>query len=210
MTQPGIVEIHGKQYRTVAHRIAEFREEHPDWTIQTELVSADDHRVVMRAEIGRVAGTINEKGEVIVAPHMEIISTGYAEEERGSSNINKTSALENAETSAVGRALAFLGLAGTEIASADEVVNAISQQREKQLYAQFTAATEAVETNHEHLVGIRDALYNNNFDLARELWNEVTQDDQLAIWRATTKGGWFSTRERQQMKWWSNEFEVVK
>jgi len=199
MTQPGIVEIHGKQYKTVAARIAEFRQENPDWPIQTEMVSADDHRVVMKA--------------MIFNPGIEgdfPVSTGYAEEERGSSNINKTSALENAETSAVGRALAFLGLAGTEIASADEVVNAISQQREKQLYAQFTAATEAVEINHEHLVGIRDALMNENFDHARELWNEVSQDDQLAIWRATTKGGWFSTRERQQMKFWSNEFEVVK
>ena len=45
--------------------------------------------------------------------------------------INKTSALENAETSAVGRALAFLGFAGTEIASADEVANAIKQQNFK-------------------------------------------------------------------------------
>ena len=202
MTQPGIVEIHGKQYRTVAHRIAEFREEHPTWSIRTQLVSADDHRVVVKSEIWHSG--VGTEGPP------SIIATGYAEEERGSSNINKTSALENAETSAVGRALAFLGLAGTEIASADEVVNAISQQREKGLYAEFAAATEAVETNHEHLVAIRDALHEENFDHARELWNEVTHDDQMAIWRATTKGGWFSTRERQQMKFWSNEFEVVK
>ena len=196
MAQPGIVEIHGKQYRTVAFRIAEFREKHPDWTIQTELIDADDARVVMKAEIGDA--------------DQNLLSTGYAEEERGSSNINTTSALENAETSAVGRALAFLGLAGTEIASADEVVNAISQQREKGLYAEFATATEANESNHASLVAIREFLAEEKFDAAREAWNEVPHDDQMAIWRATTKGGWFTTRERQQMKFWSNEFEVVK
>ena len=56
-------------------------------------------------------------------------ATGHAEEVRASSQINKTSALENAETSAIGRALAALGYAGTEFASADEVAQAITQQK---------------------------------------------------------------------------------
>jgi hypothetical protein len=163
-------------------------------------VSADDHRVVVKSEIWHSG--VGTEGPP------SVIATGYAEEERGSSNINTTSALENAETSAVGRALAFLGLAGTEIASADEVANAISQQRDKELYAQFAATTAAVEINHEHLVGIRDALHDGNFDHARELWNDVSHDDQKAIWLAPTKGGWFTTRERQQMKYWSNDFEL--
>ena len=98
----GVVNIHGKQYQTVAKRVADFREENPHLTISTELVSADDSVVVMKASI--LAGEM-------------LLATGYAEEVRGSSNINRTSALENCETSAVGRALAFFGLAGTEIAS---------------------------------------------------------------------------------------------
>lgn len=110
----GIVPIHGKEYKTVALRISEFREKHPDFTIHTELVEANEKLVIMKATIS--------------AANM-VISTGYAEEVRTSSKINSTSALENAETSAVGRALAFFGLAGSEIASADEVVNAIERQK---------------------------------------------------------------------------------
>ena len=110
----GIVDIHGKQYSTVAKRVNEFREKYKeDYAILTELISIDDNTVVMKASIA--------KGDFIVA-------TGYAEEQRSSSQINKTSALENCETSAIGRALAAFGLAGTEYASADEVAQAISQQ----------------------------------------------------------------------------------
>ena len=111
----GIVNIHGKQYKTVALRVNEFRESHPDWGIVTEIVEADENLVIMRAAI------LNETDR--------IIGTGYAEEQRGSSMINKTSALENCETSAIGRALAACGYAGTEYASANEVENAIHQQK---------------------------------------------------------------------------------
>jgi hypothetical protein len=57
-----------------------------------------------------------------------VIATGLAEEKRTSSQINRTSALENCETSAIGRALAAFGLGGSEYASANEVQNAIHQQ----------------------------------------------------------------------------------
>jgi hypothetical protein len=59
------------------------------------------------------------------------ITTGHAEEFRAASQINSTSALENAETSAIGRALAAAGWGGTEFASANEVQNAIHQQNKK-------------------------------------------------------------------------------
>jgi deoxycytidylate deaminase len=57
-----------------------------------------------------------------------IIATGHAEEKRKASQINSTSALENCETSAIGRALAGAGFGGSEFASANEVQNAIQQQ----------------------------------------------------------------------------------
>jgi hypothetical protein len=60
-----------------------------------------------------------------------VLATGHAEEYRKSSQINGTSALENAETSAHGRSLAALGIGGTEFASANEVQNAIHQQNKK-------------------------------------------------------------------------------
>ena len=111
----GVVNIHGKQYQTVALRVKNFRDAHKDYSLTTEIVSRDAEVVVMKATI------LDEKGRVI--------ATGHSEEKRSASQINKTSALENAETSAIGRALAAFGLGGTEFATADESANAITQQR---------------------------------------------------------------------------------
>lgn len=116
----GIVKIHGKDYQTVAYRVARFREKYPNHQIYTELIKCDDQVVIIRCDICDAAGV-----------H---VASGHAEEYRASSQINKTSALENAESSAVGRALGFFGIAGTEfpsIATADEVQNAIHQQNVK-------------------------------------------------------------------------------
>ena len=115
----GVVNIHGKEYKTVAKRVDEFRKEYKtDMAIITSLVSIDEKTVVMKAEI--------------MDKEQRIIATGFAEEHRTASQINKTSALENCETSAIGRALANFGLAGGEYASADEVANAINQQGAKE------------------------------------------------------------------------------
>lgn len=114
----GIVNIHGKDYKTVAKRVDEFRNEYKtDMAIVTSLVSIDEKTVVMKAEI--------------LDKDQRVIATGYAEEHREASQINRTSALENCETSAIGRALANFGLGGGEYASADEVANAISQQSQE-------------------------------------------------------------------------------
>lgn len=111
----GIVNIHGKLYKTVAKRVDEFREEHnTEMSIITSLISIDEKTVVMKAEI------LDKDGRAI--------ATGFAEENRTATGINQTSALENCETSAIGRALANFGLAGGEYASADEVAQAIAQQ----------------------------------------------------------------------------------
>ena len=117
MSNTGKVNIRGKEYLTVAYRIKQFRVDHPDWQIHTDIVHMDDDRVVVRAEIADSAGVT--------------VATGHAEEKRSASQINQTSALENCESSAVGRALAFAGYGGSEIASADEVQNAIYQQENK-------------------------------------------------------------------------------
>ena len=45
----GVVKIHGREYKTVALRVAEFKERHAEWSIVTELVSANDEAVVMKA-----------------------------------------------------------------------------------------------------------------------------------------------------------------
>ena len=115
----GIVKIHGKSYKTVALRVAEFRQEYTvsdGWGIITTLMHHDEDTVVMKAEIVNPAGMV--------------VGTGHGEEKRSASQINRTSAMENAETSAIGRCLATIsaGLQGVEFATADELVNALHQQ----------------------------------------------------------------------------------
>ena len=112
-----MINIHGKEYATVAHRIAIFRRNlGAKAKIETEVISIDKDTVVCKA-------TISLSGNVI--------ATGLAEEKRTASRINQTSALENCESSAVGRALAFCGITNDQIASAEEVSAAIEQQDKK-------------------------------------------------------------------------------
>jgi hypothetical protein len=59
MAKTGIVDIHGKQYQTVAYRVGKFREAHPDWTLLTEIVTRTDECVVMKATI------LNDQGRVL-------------------------------------------------------------------------------------------------------------------------------------------------
>ena len=110
------IQIHGKDYVMVKDRIIFFNENCPNGSITTEL-KATDNSFIFKA---------------IITPDVEKpsrIFSGHAEEVIGSSQINKTSALENCETSAIGRALGCMGI-GVEgaFASADEVNNAIYQQ----------------------------------------------------------------------------------
>jgi hypothetical protein len=113
----GIVNIKGKEYMTVALRVQKFREAYPTWSLTSEVLFRDSDCVVMKSIIADETG--------------RVLATGHAEEYRKSSQINGTSALENAETSAHGRSLAALGIGGTEFASANEVQNAIHQQNKK-------------------------------------------------------------------------------
>jgi len=117
----GIVRIHGKAYSTVARRVALFRKRFPPesgWSIRTVIEEMGSDFVVMRSDI--------------VNPDDRIIATGYARDGKTDSNRHKTSWVEITETSAVGRALAFLDeeFMGDElqIASADEVRNAIASE----------------------------------------------------------------------------------
>lgn len=112
--------IHGKNYAEVPQRVQAFRCLYPEGFIITDLVSNDGGVCVMKTTVGYY-----QNGEPVT------LATGMAYEKEGSSNINRTSYIENCETSAVGRALGMLGL-GSEasIASAEEVATAIMQQKE--------------------------------------------------------------------------------
>jgi hypothetical protein len=134
MAKEGTVNIHGKDYITVAKRVNDFRELYKqEFSLETEIISADELIVVMKASIRTKDGFI--------------VATGHAEEVRTASMINKTSALENCETSAIGRALASLGLAGTEFASANEVQQAIANQSDKKVVDAYQSPRKATISN---------------------------------------------------------------
>lgn len=116
------MDFRGKQYAEVNQRVKAFRSLFPEGFIRTEIVSLTDGLCVMRAYVGFYDVSKNGTQEVLLA-------TGTAYEKEGTSNINKTSYIENCETSAIGRALGIMGLGiDTSIASAEEVENAVSQQ----------------------------------------------------------------------------------
>ena len=178
----GVVKIHGKEYKTVALRVAEFRQAHPDYTISTELVEANDVLVIMKASI------LDNDGR--------LLATGYSEEVRAASKINATSALENAETSAIGRCLSALGFGGTEYASADEVASAIKQQND----GEFLAFMEAVRENFDWVMYAKTAIQNEDWDELAAIWGDISHDTMAVLFRAPTKGGIFTTEERAACK----------
>ena len=111
------ISIHGKQYFPVAPRIGTLRRVlGSSLSITTEIISIDKDTVVVKA-----TGSIDGK----------ILATGHAEEKRTASRINQTSALENAETSSIGRMCSFLGITNDQIASSEEISAALEQQDKK-------------------------------------------------------------------------------
>lgn len=111
-------DVKGKEYAEVNQRIKAFRSICPNGCIETCLVSNANGVCVFSAVVK------DENGKVL--------GTGHAYEKENSSFINKTSYIENCETSAVGRALGMCGIGiDVSVASYEEVANAIKQQEEK-------------------------------------------------------------------------------
>ena len=124
------INIKGKKYVQVSDRITYFNETYKNGCIKTEIVKYEDKQVLVKA---------------VVIPDIEKENrffTGYSQEIEGSTFINKTSALENAETSAVGRALAMMGIGVIEsVASVDEINKAnnrnIKQPRKESFFLKY-------------------------------------------------------------------------
>ena len=182
----GVVNIHGKKYLTVARRISDFREDHPDYGVHTEILSIDDAMVVCRA--------------VITDANGRQVSSGIAEESRTSSRINQTSAVENCETSAVGRALAFFGMAGTEIASADEVAGAINQQKQNEVDEALMAHAVAVRENLDEIHMMKTAMQEEDYMTAAGIFMDWDEDTLQALRRSPSKGGVWTTQEVALLK----------
>lgn len=194
----GKMEFRGKKYSTVALRVEMLRRHfNTDASIRTRIIHTDDHSVVMEARVY----IKREDG-------WRFVANGYAEEKRGATNVNKTSALENCETSAIGRALAALGLGGGEYATADELTGAITQQNQPDdseppqedpvdrmnRVLQDERVAEAVQT-------IKAGIADGDFDSAAKAWFGTLEDEEKkALWVAPTRGGIFTVDERAAIK----------
>lgn len=108
-------DIKGRDYVMVNQRVKAFRMVYPNGRIETEIISLNNGTVTFKATIYDGTGYI--------------LANGYAQEKESSSFINKTSFIENCETSAIGRALGFCGFGiDSSIASYEEVANAMKNQ----------------------------------------------------------------------------------
>ena len=122
--------IKGKEYAEVNQRVKAFRTLYPEGFITTEILCREGGLCIIKATVGHYAD-----GKSV------ILATGTAYEKEGSSQINRTSYIENCETSAVGRALGMAGFGiDTSIASADEMNNALLQQNTSDVQKPVQAA----------------------------------------------------------------------
>lgn len=118
-------------YVEVNQRIKAFRMLYPEGFIKTTLLELKDGVCIMEAKVGYYKGSIDCINETQYLSRIGeiVLGTGTAYEKENSTFINKTSYIENCETSAVGRALAMLGIGiDKSVASKEEVENAVNNQ----------------------------------------------------------------------------------
>lgn len=123
------IDLKGKPYVMVVERIKEFHKNHTNGSIRTELLSPlDADTVVMKATV------------IPDVTNPEHYFTGYSQATWGDGPVNKTSALENCETSCVGRAMAMMGyVEGDSFASADEIKKAVESPVRKDTLKTLTS-----------------------------------------------------------------------
>ena len=174
------VSIHGKEYYTVVERMNMLIKKHENnYSIDTELVQFEGGCVIMKATLKIGSQTY----------------CGHAMEEVGSSKINTTSALENCETSAIGRCLSSAGFFGSEFCSANELQTALTQQ--KQSKPTSKPNKEVVDMMHNAvnpptLKAVKDKFGDDNVNLVKNLitfgkhngqeWNKIPED--YIVWVA--------------------------
>ena len=171
--------LHGNEYTQVQQRVEAFRKHvGTAYSIHSEILVNDGKTVLIQANIQDKDG--------------RVIATGLAEELRGSSNVNKTSPIENCETSAWGRALANLGLHGGKMASVEEIQ--IAKNKEK-IIDQEKAHDDAVRAE-------------------RNETNERPSQRDLEIWAERIKETIKDAKQTWQLKKipqdFANELEAIK
>jgi|TARA_S200000501_G_C20748316_1_gene710508 hypothetical protein len=197
------VNIKGKSYVMVNERVKSIRDEDNEYYIDTSIqgISDDQSLVIMKATLSDKDGNV--------------LSSGHAQEDKSdaSSMVNSTSHIENCETSAIGRCLGNYGIGiDGSIASAEEVSDAIINQKANEAIAKVLACSEAARRLFDDVLAIKSGL-NVAVDTysmgdAARAWYSLEEVDQRALWLAPSKGGIFETEELRIMK--TSEFKESK
>ena len=176
--------LKGKDYAMVAERVTGFRKISPEGFIETEIIDHDGTTVMIKATVGFYEQDGTKR----------VLATGYAQEVRGKGMVNGTSYIENCETSAVGRALGFVGLGvnGGGICSAEELTNALIAQKQMKMEAKlFDTAPSETKINIRRKA-IISLAQKKGFDEATlksapfsycggRMWDSLTLDDLLLV-----------------------------
>lgn len=158
-----------ESYATVQERIAQFYQDFPDGSIRTFMVVRDGPEVVFEARIFR---TPEEAA-------MGVYTSGYAREIEGKSPVNRTSHLENAESSSVGRALANLGYAtDARRPSRSEMIKVARMKEEHEEMLQFIRAVGS-RVNEEATFELAGASYNLK-EFVRKNWTAIKEQFRIA------------------------------
>ena len=181
--------IQGKDYAEVNQRIKAFRMVFPDGFIRTELVSLEGGVAIFRAECGYY---LEDSKEVI-------LGTGTAYEKEGSSFINKTSFIENCETSAVGRALGMCGFGiDLSVASAEEVQNAmLNQLKDKYPEAKEEAKAEQKKATPKQIEVLMKVYTGANLEKLLSV-NGIERIEDLPMTKASDLIAKLAKKEEQQ------------
>jgi len=188
----GVEQRGGKKYTMVADRVEVFRKHFGlELGVVTTIVEMATEmptgiNVIVRADIRDASG---------------ILATGHAAEVWGAGHVNKTSALENAETSAIGRALAALGLHGGEFASANEL-DAVKRKEGDIIVPNARASSASLKRGGpdgkgwwpEYEKAIRSATSRDQFDAV-----EAKYDEHITKWQgnAAFKAAYEELRDKE-------------
>lgn len=165
------VDLKGKDYVEVNQRVKAFRMLYPTGSIKTKIEKLEDGVVVISAMCGYWEGD-----------NFITLATGTAYERENSTFINKTSYIENCETSAVGRCLGFVGLGiDTSIASAEEVGNAMRQQSNEVPLASIDQKKEVIRLCQSRDINVKEVLAQIGITRQGQLMTLKQYEDALEI-----------------------------
>jgi len=175
------ISIMGKPYVTVNSRLKYFREEFIGYKLLSEVISNENGKCLIKATI------LDDKNIAVATGH------GFEDESKG--NINKTSYVENCETSAWGRALGNLGIGiDNEVRSYEEMTNAIEGQKAKDARGKKYKEDVCAKVETIKKESLKEMLPEcNTVQETIDIWWLLTKKQQED---EETKG-WFSARKSQ-------------